>query len=114
MAVTVDKSFAKGGRHPLLIKGTPGDRVQAAYIPVTFDSSYPTGGEAVDLTDLFKNVLAVFPTLGVSAGLSKNVMPYWDDTNAKVILYDINAGGELTNASDASDVVVHLLVLGQD
>ena len=70
MAVTVDLTWAKGGRHPLQIKGSPGDRIQSAFVIVTFDASYPAGGETIDLGGLFKEILAVIVT------------PAWDSVNS--------------------------------
>lgn len=73
---------------------------------VTFDSSYPTGGEAIAASDF---------------GLSSidTVLPYphasrictYDDTNKKLLLHTA-LGTEASNASDQSTIAVRCEVLG--
>jgi hypothetical protein len=85
---------------------------------VTFDSSYPTGGEPLTASDLgLSTVLAAWP--GPSAGY---VFEY-DITNAKLKAYrqkdPAAAGGadialpEVGNTTDLSAVSCYMLVLGR-
>lgn len=86
---------------------------KAAFITVTLDSSYPTGGEAVDFTanGEFSNVLAVLPVAG-----SGGIIPVWDATNSKLLaFYQDGAAGELvqaTNTDDLSAESIDCLVIG--
>jgi hypothetical protein len=81
---------------------------------VTFDNSYPTGGEAVTAS-LFglDTIYAILPLHSDEAGVTAE----WDRTNSKIILNDEdNTSGieaEFANAGDASGVVLPVLVLGE-
>lgn len=73
-----------------------GDR-KAIHAKITFDSSYPTGGEPITLADL--GLLEVdfcmpAPRLGY--------VPEWDDANSKMLVYY----GDNNNASDGPLVEV--------
>lgn len=75
---------------------------------ITFDSSYPTGGEAVTAADFgFGSQLIellVFPT-GAE-------VPVFDKTNKKVLLYTAD-GTQAANTSDQSAVVVRYMAIGR-
>lgn len=56
MAIALRKTFnVKVG-----VPGASGDQLHIFIYELDFDSSYPAGGEALDLTADIKNVLAVF------------------------------------------------------
>jgi hypothetical protein len=92
-----------------------GDRV-AVSGKVTFDSSYPTGGEAVtaSLFGLPGGSISHI-VLGVPDVVTKNVR--WDRANSKllVVVEDGTSGieAEAANASDQSAVDVEVLVFGK-
>lgn len=78
---------------------------------VTFDSSYPTGGEQVRMEEELgcpsgATHVSSFAVLhdGMAAGF---LAAEYDDANEKIILYD-EAGAQVSNATDASTVTVHL------
>lgn len=84
-----------------------GDR-KVVLSTVTFDDSYPTGGEAV--------TAALF-----GLGLLTTVIPIsdngtnpvaWDGTNSKLLAYVRTTGVEVANAVDLSASVTHLLAIG--
>lgn len=85
----------------------PNVRVAAAR--VTFDSSYPTGGEAISAADLGLNkidfVVATAPgyVLNYLASTGK-LLAYWVDTTV-----DGAAMAEVANTTDLSAVVANVL-----
>lgn len=82
-------------------------------VRVTFDNSYPTGGEAVTPSQLgFKNVHNIIP--GVS---TNGYVVTYDKANAKLKVFRGGAAvstpfAEVPNATDLSTVVVDLTVYG--
>lgn len=84
-------------------------------IDVTFDSSYPTGGEALDFTTLgFDTVLAVIPAGKTTGGYefaydygNSKIIAYWVDTTV-----DGAAMAEVANATNLSTVVARFVVIG--
>lgn len=83
-----------------------GDR-RETITDVTFDSSYPTGGEAVTAGDL-GFVTRVDHVQGNQATGGKSVA--YDATNKKLLVF--TGGTEATNASDQSGVTVRLRAAG--
>lgn len=73
---------------------------------VTFDSSYPTGGEAVAASDFGLSSIDVILPFPLS-----NRIAVWDATNSKVLLYTA-LGTEAADTSDQSAIVVKVLVIG--
>ena len=74
-------------------------------VDVTFDNSYPTGGEALSAAACGLNrMLVVVPTNAPGQFIE------WDGTN--LVLYD-EAGVEEINASDQSGVSTRLIVYGE-
>jgi len=69
---------------------------------ISFDSSYPTGGESLDLTDRLQTVLAVF-----IENKSGYIFEY-DYTNKKVKAYygnyDQTSDGALTEVANTTDL----------
>lgn len=86
-----------------------GNRLTVA-LKITFDSSYPTGGEALDLTEYVSNIDTA--NIEVSGGY---VFAY-DRTNKKVLAYEAGADGtaldEVANATNLSSVVTYVSVTG--
>ena len=83
---------------------------------ITFDSSYPTGGEAITVANFnfSGGILALFlePSLG-------GYVPVWDGTNSKIKVlygdYDNVSDGpliEVPNTTDLSAVVVRFIAFG--
>ena len=82
---------------------------------VTFDASYPTGGEAVLPADF--GGLVQIDTVIIGQTNVAGVDAVWDATNSKVILYDEdNTSGvaaQAANASDQSATIVTAIVYGK-
>lgn len=80
---------------------------------VTFDSSYPTGGEAFVASDLGLNVVeqaaVAIKTVGGTVNVA-NVFP--DLTNSKLIAYD-ETPAQVANAADLSTLVVTVTAHGK-
>jgi hypothetical protein len=88
--------FGSSGRAEKIVTGS-----------ITFDSSYPSGGEDIsDIFDLFRSTVGVTiivdqSAVMVSAGTGKRTRV--DYTNKKLMLYDnAVASAEVANASDQS------------
>lgn len=81
----------------------------------TFDSSYPTGGEALAAADIgLQEINAIFAELGDTGYVIRH-----DKTNGKLMAYygdNNNASDgpliEVPNATNLSTLDVHLLVIG--
>jgi len=74
---------------------------------VTFDASYPTGGEVVTPAALgLASIL--FMHVGSKAG---NLIQY-DAANAKLMAYVSSTGVQVANAVDLSAVIVRVRVVG--
>jgi hypothetical protein len=84
--------------------------LKVKFVKVTFDSSYPTGGEAITAADFGLNVI-VFVAVNAAANATKVV--YWDEANSKLLIStDAGTPAEAANASDQSTVTVQLAVFG--
>lgn len=87
-------------------------------VRVTFDNSYPTGGEAITAADVgFDTLDYLIPFRQAPDGGAQTVgiLPTWDSTNGKLKLSVIGATGlvtEAANTSDQSTVIVDCLVFG--
>ena len=86
-----------------------GNRLTVA-LKITFDDSYPTGGEPLDLTTYVENIETV--SIEVSGGY---VFQY-DRTNKKVLAYEAGADGaaldQVANATNLSTVITYVSVTG--
>jgi len=110
MALTVKNAFSV----KLGMVGPGGDQLKMLIKQIDFDSSYPTGGEALDLSAELPTVLAV-----MIEGKGGYEFSY-DYANAKVLAYwgDYSASAdavhvEVTNATNMSGVTgVRILALG--
>jgi len=85
------------------------DKVVYGYI--TFDSSYPTGGEAVSLTALGMSQLRHIQVAG--ANRLRNRLVAWDGSKtAPKLLVSTALGTEASNTSDQSTCVVDFVAYG--
>lgn len=86
-----------------------GNRLTVA-LKITFDSSYPTGGEALDLTTYVSNI----ETVGIE--VSGGYVFQYDRSNKKVLAYEAGADGaaldEVANATNLSSTVTYVTVTG--
>ena len=74
---------------------------------VTFDSSYPTGGEAFAPSAIG---LASIDYLAFSGNGANDVV--WDRANNKLKVFVASTGVEVANATDLSALAVDLLAIG--
>ena len=100
---------------------TAGSKLKTGIWQLTFDSSYPTGGEACDFTSV--SVTTAFTTVysvmvqGEGDTAAGYVFQY-DYTNAKLLVFveeAAAAGGpllELANATDIATLKVRAVVMG--
>jgi hypothetical protein len=78
----------------------------------TFDNSYPTGGEAVNL-ELERVTFAQCEVVkGTESAVLRVANADYDKATGKLKLFDNATGKELANASDASKVVVQVVAYG--
>jgi len=109
MAVTVSEKSSIWGAGPASIVSK-----NLVVATVTFDSSYPTGGEAISVTNFpsLNSIDEVIVGSSDEAGISCR----WDKANSKLKLMDENdtsgIEAEFANTGDASGVVVTLIVVG--
>lgn len=76
---------------------------------VTFDSSYPTGGEAITPSDF--NMSSDVDVVLVASNTGAEVVA-WDDANDKLLVYTAD-GTEATNSSDQSSVEATVIAFGR-
>lgn len=80
------------------------------FAKVTFDASYPTGGEAITAADFGLNRI-IFISVNSAANATQVV--YWDEANSKLLIStDAGTPAQAANASDQSAVTVQLIVFG--
>lgn len=77
---------------------------------VTFDNSYPTGGEVILPTDVGFNVSIDAVIAMGSPGGSRLFL--WDQANKKMKLFTA-LGTEAVNASDQSTITFPIMVIGR-
>ena len=87
---------------------------KAVVATITFDSSYPTGGEPLTAADL--GMLNVEWLVVEQKGAASRIIEY-DHANAKLKLYFLvegapNTFGEVTNASDQSTISCRIHAIG--
>lgn len=75
------------------------------FCDITFDSSYPTGGEAVGATELATLGLASITHL-LPGSANLDAKGEWDSANSKLMLRVVSTGAEAANASDQSATVL--------
>jgi len=90
------------GRHVI------GDLVMKL-ITITWDNSYPTGGEAIAPADVGLNqILAVIPTHGT---LGSRIYA-WDPVNSKLMMFTA-LGTEAGNGTDQSTISTPVIFIGK-
>ena len=93
--------------------GVPGD-MKYVIKTITFDSSYPTGGESISATDVGLESIAL-----VMFSADKNGFVFqFDYTDSKIVIYSAGADAEdgldeLANTTNASAVVVRAIFYGR-
>lgn len=92
----------------------PAAGLRLVFSTIDFDSSYPTGGEAVTAANFgLSTILAIIP-----AGTDDSANAYrmsFDKTNSKLLVYSqgaADAGDEVANTTDLSALEFYALVLG--
>lgn len=83
-----------------------GDRREAIF-DVTFDNSYPTGGEAITPRDFGLTSLDYIDSNQAPGGKSVS----WDPVNKKLLVF--SGATEATNASDQSTLTIRLHATGR-
>lgn len=105
LTVTLNKVYSIGDRKEVLAT-------------ITFDSSYPTGGESLTASDLGLALELDY----VSGGLARNgtnaVSTVYDYTNSKLMAFQSTTGApnkliEVANTSDLSSYAVKVRVVGK-
>jgi len=81
---------------------------RALVADITFDSSYPTGGEPLTPADL--GMTSIEWLEAKQKGLASRLAAY-DYANAKLVLFTA-IGAEAANASDQSTIVVRAFAIG--
>lgn len=109
MAVTILEDTLEGGAAVLPMNGSlQRAGMYASIIKVTFDSSYPTGGEAVDFTNYgFSSVVGAVCLPG-----ALTYYGVYDVANSKFVVYARATDSEVSNATDLSALSLWFFVLG--
>jgi hypothetical protein len=89
------------------IPGSGGKRERI--VNITFDNSYPTGGEAVTPANFKLNGIDTIECMGGNAASCANRWP-WDAENGKIMAFD--AAGQVANATDLSTHIPKFRVTG--
>jgi hypothetical protein len=85
----------------------PGDRRRASF-KITFDSSYPTGGEVITAAMFgFTTILYV----GINGATSAGKPVYWDGTASSLKVFSA-IGTEVADTTNLATESVHLEVVG--
>jgi hypothetical protein len=85
----------------------PPGGLQIREVDITFDSSYPTGGEAITAANVGLHTLLGLIQVAVT-GSTYNF--FFDSTNSKIVGWIINA--EITNTTDISAITAKFLAIG--
>lgn len=86
--------------------------LKVRFCTVTFDSSYPTGGEAIAASD-FGMTRIIFISVNAASSASATKSVAWDQANSKLMVYtDGGTPAEASDASDQSALTVQLAVFG--
>ena len=87
--------------------------MRLAIYQVTFDNSYPTGGEALTAADLGLSSIEIMKTDGGDGGY----VPQFDYANNKMLMFEAGADGaaldEVTATTDLSSVSFRIEVTGR-
>ena len=86
---------------------------RVTFSTVTFDSSYPTGGEPLTAADLGLSTVEYAVCNVNTVGGTQNVANVWyDKANSKIKVYD-ETPGEASNTSDLSTLLVDVIAFGK-
>lgn len=92
-------------------KLTTADGCKIMLADVTFDSSYPTGGETLTAANF-----SVGAIKALTGGMNGGYVPEWDATNGKLLAFEAGADAapldEVANTTDLSAVVFPVIVFG--
>lgn len=85
--------------------------IRVRFVKITFDNSYPTGGEAIAPSDFGFSHKIVHVALNPPLDGTKSVA--WDDANSKLLVNVMDdAPAEAANASDQSTLSVYATIFG--
>ena len=87
-----------------------GDK-QVRWGTVTFDVSYPTGGEAL-AASLFSGLSLIEMVIVASQDIGGGEQVLWDPTAETLMVFTAD-GTEASDTSDQSGVIVQLVVFGE-
>lgn len=108
MAVTVLEDTLEGGVSHLPTMGSlVRAGMQVSVVKVTFDSSYPTGGETYDFSNYFSSVVGAVCLPG-----ALTYYGVYDVANSKFVVYARATDSEVSDTTDLSAVSLWFLVLG--
>src|SRR3990170_86457 len=80
---------------------------------ITFDSSYPTGGEAIIPADVgFVNRIETVNVIGASSSTNGKYMFAWDYTNGKIVAYMTTAAQVSTLAATVGTALTGTVTSG--
>lgn len=80
---------------------------------ITFDSSYPEGGEAFSPSDIGFVEFDMVLVSQASSGDTGDVLPFWDKDTGNLRLNALVDGNEVASLSDQSAVVVNVVAYGK-
>lgn len=80
-------------------------------VDLTFDSSYPTNGEALTLTHIGNPVFGICNIISLGSADGAAIGAKYVPSTGKVIVYATT--GEVANATDCTDLIVRVLVFGR-
>lgn len=80
-------------------------------VDLTFDSSYPTGGESLTLNHISNPVFGICTIIGLGTADGAAISAKYVPSTGKVLVYATT--GEVADTTDCSDLVVRVAVFGQ-
>jgi hypothetical protein len=95
-----------------IVDDLSGGNFKIEVVDVTFDNSYPTGGEAVTLTQIGNPLFGIATVKSSSSSTVDNVVEaHYDPATNKVLLW-LAAGAQAASTADCTDLVVQVVVFG--
>lgn len=76
---------------------------------VTFDNSYPTGGEAMAASDF--GLSQLYGVIPMGSNTLGNRVLYWNQATGKMMLFTA-LGTEATDSSDQSTIITNVVAVG--
>lgn len=86
------------------------DDMKLVHATITFDNSYPTGGEAVTAANF--GLSSIHTVIPYPTDQSGTYVAVWDGTNSKIKMMSA-LGTEVSNGTDLSSVKLDVLVIGK-